>query len=111
MTYQNLIDAHSLQVNQAKDLIKVDIKTFFEANKESKDLLYLIKDRFSEVLNKFQQDYNFSVPAQLIGTIFEINGLHTSLSAYLDLVRYPLELVESLDKNNLHNPCISDEIL
>ena len=110
MTYQNLIDAHYLNTNQAKDLIKSEIKIFFDENKTEEKLFHLMDKEFNDKIIEFNHKYNMTIPAQLLGTIFETSALHISVSAYLDLVGYPLELFNTLDKSNLRNLNISDEI-
>lgn len=96
MTYQEAVDLHLNDITEKSEKLKSEILQFFNQNKSKEDVEYLISEEFRFKISEFNNKYNMSSPTALKGTPFGHQSFSNSISVYLDLVRYPKSLIESL---------------
>lgn len=102
MTNTEILNTYLDKVRRKSQEIKDETDLCYLKYKDAPDLEFLLRDEIQMEIQDFELEFNMSAPQALEGTIEARICFAETYDIYLDLVRYPREvLAEHLSKETL----------
>ncbi|EOG6897068.1 hypothetical protein ACLH3T_002445 [Flavobacterium psychrophilum] len=109
MTYKQIVENYKKELEEKAEIIKNKIDIFYAENKDKEDVFYLVNKEFEYEIDDFKHKYSQSVPAILLGTIYDKIPYSNSLDIYLSLVNHQLDIYRKIISTDESLDALSEE--